>query len=619
MSNGNESSIFGKMTSRPAGKRQIKPTALLFETLNAAENESDDDDEDFNVKTDSDKESNASTSNSDEESSDSDEDEEEQEADGSEDSKNAEDDDLEIQICAVCVNCNSKGGEEFMSCDSCGVTVHEHCYGGVICEESDDEDSTKSTTTNWFCEPCIYGVDGAPYCEFCPSRIGAFKRSDVGGRWIHLSCALFTPGISFAIVESLTGVSWQELGNSAFGKRACSICKDRVESRVGISTRCESGLCKEYFHISCAQKLGLLVDETDQAPSGETASLMRYIFCKKHCNIDKAKKQHLLYLKWEKQEIRRITMNQHKKPIEAREKKRLHQMREKLNATFCEMKDVTINIPTIAIEKAKRARYLNTSYEYLDKFEDKAVAHGCTPEEFRAPFYNISRTNSTAIPLGFSEEFRTYMNMRDSILIPEEEKKIISLRSTLAEKKAKQQNEAIKTKIEKNEQLITEKMQIICNINDAIRVICDRKNENVSALLHQFEISFEGNGSEKSSLAKIASCKQGKKSTSTTFKASPLPDQQRPTLCDECKKNTDLHLMTQCDECHKFYHIGCLKPPLIRLPKRTAKYGWICHNCNESDDEQSNELNSSHSPVEALNRHHRVRRAPKRHAQYTSH
>ncbi|VDK48555.1 unnamed protein product [Gongylonema pulchrum] len=113
---------------------------------------------------------------------------------------------------------------------ACGVAVHEDCY---ITENQSDVGSNDSSspTEPWFCEPCLYGLTKPPYCELCPNRFGAFKRAgivhfgrygNIGGGWVHLLCALYTPGMTFGDVAHLTAVSWQELDYRLFGKRVCS-------------------------------------------------------------------------------------------------------------------------------------------------------------------------------------------------------------------------------------------------------------------------------------------------------------------------------------------------------------------------------------------------------------
>ena len=42
-------------------------------------------------------------------------------------------------------------------------------------------------------------------------------------------------------------------------------------------------------------------------------------------------------------------------------------------------------------------------------------------------------------------------------------------------------------------------------------------------------------------------------------------------VCDGCHDN---HLLVKCDTCGDYYHINCLDPPLSKVPKKTAQYGW---------------------------------------------
>ncbi len=44
--------------------------------------------------------------------------------------------------------------------------------------------------------------------------------------------------------------------------------------------------------------------------------------------------------------------------------------------------------------------------------------------------------------------------------------------------------------------------------------------------------------------------------------------------CGVCKKSHDQHLLAHCDKCKLHYHLGCLTPPLTRMPKKSKLYGW---------------------------------------------
>ena len=54
-------------------------------------------------------------------------------------------------------------------------------------------------------------------------------------------------------------------------------------------------------------------------------------------------------------------------------------------------------------------------------------------------------------------------------------------------------------------------------------------------------------------------------------------------ICDICKKSHDSHLMALCDTCNMNYHIGCLDPPLTKVPKKSAKWGWLVQSRRESE------------------------------------
>lgn len=127
------------------------------------------------------------------------------------------------RICSVCLGDQSDEDDEIIECDSCGVTVHEACYG-VSGEENSEQDNTSvlsnissESTEPWFCEPCRRSVL-KPYCELCPNTGGIYKRTDTG-RWVHMVCALYTRGVTFENISDLTNVSLFELNYATFGSK----------------------------------------------------------------------------------------------------------------------------------------------------------------------------------------------------------------------------------------------------------------------------------------------------------------------------------------------------------------------------------------------------------------
>ncbi|CAI5455118.1 unnamed protein product [Caenorhabditis angaria] len=114
-----------------------------------------------------------------------------------------------------------------------------------------------------------------------------------------------------------------------------------------------------------------------------------------------------IYSIFEQQEIRRITQFKRRKSPSSDEIRNRKMMQKKLESHF-DLPDNTINIPTEAIEKTRRARLLITSPEFFDRFETKSMDSGKSQEEFREPFFDVKLTNSWPIPIGFSKEYMEY-------------------------------------------------------------------------------------------------------------------------------------------------------------------------------------------------------------------
>uniref|UniRef100_A0AC34QTP0 PHD-type domain-containing protein n=2 Tax=Panagrolaimus sp. JU765 TaxID=591449 RepID=A0AC34QTP0_9BILA len=154
-----------------------------------------------------------------------------------------------VELCCICLN-PGKPDVSICKCDRCQLMVHESCYG-IIDEET--ETVSSGNDVPWFCEPCMYGLVEPPYCQMCPNRFGAFKKTDIGGNWVHLTCAHYIDKMTFADADSAQGVSYQEIDHKQFGRKPCHGCTDKLEARVGIAVQCESGLCRNFYHPTCAQ------------------------------------------------------------------------------------------------------------------------------------------------------------------------------------------------------------------------------------------------------------------------------------------------------------------------------------------------------------------------------
>ncbi|XP_029590551.1 PHD finger protein 14-like [Salmo trutta] len=182
-----------------------------------------------------------------------------------------------ILICCVCLGDNSEDADEIIQCDNCGVTVHEGCYG--VDGESDSimSSASENSTEPWFCDACKNGV--TPSCELCPNQDGIFKETDAG-RWVHVVCALYVPGVAFGDIDKLRPVTLTEMNYSKYGAKECSFCEDARFARTGVCISCDAGMCRSYFHVTCAQREGLL----SEAAAEEDIADPFFAYCKQHAD-----------------------------------------------------------------------------------------------------------------------------------------------------------------------------------------------------------------------------------------------------------------------------------------------------------------------------------------------
>lgn len=183
---------------------------------------------------------------------------------------------LATPICCACLGDRSDDTNEIVECDSCGISVHEGCYG--ISDSTSISSTVSSCSTEpWFCEACKANV-AEPCCELCPNKGGIFKETDVG-KWVHLVCALYVSGVAFGEVDHLSSVTLFEMQYSKWGAKSCSLCEDIRFARTGVCIGCDAGMCKTYFHVTCAQAAGLLSEaHSEEADHADPF----YAHCKIH-------------------------------------------------------------------------------------------------------------------------------------------------------------------------------------------------------------------------------------------------------------------------------------------------------------------------------------------------
>ncbi|XP_021930194.1 protein AF-10 isoform X2 [Zootermopsis nevadensis] len=156
--------------------------------------------------------------------------------------------------CCVCSDERGWAENPLVYCDGqgCTVAVHQACYGIVTVP-----------TGPWFCRKCESQERAARVrCELCPSKDGALKKTD-NSAWAHVVCALYIPEVRFGNVTTMEPIILQLIPTERFSK-ACYICEEQGKgsrATVGACMQCNKTGCRQQFHVTCAQALGLLCEE----------------------------------------------------------------------------------------------------------------------------------------------------------------------------------------------------------------------------------------------------------------------------------------------------------------------------------------------------------------------
>ncbi|CAH1126350.1 unnamed protein product [Ceutorhynchus assimilis] len=524
--------------------------------------------------------------------------------------------DADLFICCGCLGDHSDGVNEIVECDSCGATVHEGCYG---ISDSNSLASTNSLapTAPWFCEACRAGVKD-PVCELCPNSGGIFKETDVG-KWVHLICALYAPGVAFGEVDKLTSVTLFEMPYSKWGTKTCSLCADERFSRTGVCIGCDAGMCKTYFHVTCAQREGFLseahTEEVDQADPF-------YAHCKLHSDKTLVKKRKRNYLAWQlRMQYRKMKFDK-EGHMESPEQVRIQRKLAKQRLHYLEYKKRKASpwVPT-----QKMPRLITTSASACRKLLKKAELMGIDTMALEMHEAQITALTDIRkkwhIPPAFTVEFIAYYLDRNErlkgmkttlVTLMDENKVLLDEQQHLRE----EYDEVLK----KSTEITAKNLEIkasIQKLHSAILSACPTKNmpniddigkPPVQRLIQPMTVPTAaalkmGVGFP---LKNIPSGRGDRILSSHAKPAGIEPLQLNE--CGICRQRTDQHLLAKCDTCHLYYHTNCLSPPLSRLPKKSKLYGWQCSECDKSSDSEIETVKAprrSRSVYSRENREHR--------------
>ncbi|CAH1768040.1 4283_t:CDS:2, partial [Entrophospora sp. SA101] len=156
-------------------------------------------------------------------------------------------------LCCVCLESATDVKNKLVYCYGwkCEVICHQECYGII----------KLPAEGHWYCDKCLAKPAEVVSCILCPKKTGAFRRlKEENGLktnpWVHLVCALWTPGMSIANPQGLDECSISNTEKINW-KKECCICPKKLASQ-GAPLHCDAYQCRNWIHVTCAQAYNLL-------------------------------------------------------------------------------------------------------------------------------------------------------------------------------------------------------------------------------------------------------------------------------------------------------------------------------------------------------------------------
>lgn len=452
-------------------------------------------------------------------------------------SKLSHDEALQVSLCCVCL----MGIEEdnVMECDNCGVTIHEGCYGHPPTDPDDP-----ATDLCWFCEPCVANIE--PCCELCPDKGGVMKRTDTG-KFCHMVCALYTSGVGFEDTTLLEPIITTDFPPSKWGSKKCDLCEDTRFSYTGLVVECEAGLCKSHFHITCAQKLGYLMETTSYDMKADPF----FAYCKIHVDKDAARVKKKLYHKLADHVAAYKSL---KRPAS------ILQQLEIQRKAYAEKRKL-LEVPAIMTERHPRALFGSSSA--FAKLTRKAEIFGLdTNVVIVDDAVDMPSQRKKDVKPALSAEFSTQYVIRQTHI-------------KTARARYDQLNLQIFSLKEEEHELQT-KIPLIDKEIKAAGLEFEKARQQALSI---WSLIAEVNKKQR-----VPKCILSAKKKHVSIKSIVPPSLLKN--CKICSSHEDKEMMVDCDNCGNYFHFKCLNPPVTRSPKINKRWAWYCQKCNQKKDDQ---------------------------------
>ncbi|CAF2092394.1 unnamed protein product [Rotaria magnacalcarata] len=457
----------------------------------------------------------------------------------------------ETKICSICLLSGSTDDNDpIVYCDRCGVIVHESCYNADTLDDKSSDSSSPSEY--WFCTPCLAHADD-PTCALCPMKDNcqAFWPT-LESSWVHVVCALGVPGVLFYDELYYTPVDLSNISSQKFGNKSCHLC----ESRSGVCVSCDAGLCPNAFHLSCANKNGLLQIR------GELSKIECELYCVTHQSSSNTYK----------------TVQRNYTICEVQQKQLDH--RDKLNEHITQIlvdhwslyKKRSESFPRLPKPaKSHLARSLMVDPVALKNFFDKAQRLRPNQSTRLPNNFDLTSADTNAL-LAFTANEEELGQIRERIT--DAENKLSQLESISSDKQLKEEHKKLETELKKEYETLASSTERYNEYMEIFKLYnCQLKDDTINQLLN----------------IKLPQ----RSSTVATIEND---------CCSVCKQIDRSNQTIKCCQCHLAFHGNCLTPAmpaktLSLMLSASKKYDWQCASCVTVQQEELDQCNVNiHEP-----------------------
>ncbi|TPX71863.1 hypothetical protein SpCBS45565_g00863 [Spizellomyces sp. 'palustris'] len=458
-------------------------------------------------------------------------------------------------LCCICIR-GTLDLDEMVTCNGpdCAVSVHRTCY------DVEGKDASK-----WMCDRCRADDPALAACALCPCRDGALKQISGTNYWIHVLCMQWTLGARDD--DRVCEENLYHLDPKCWNKE-CSVCTSPINKQYGGKCPCDAAQCKNLVHATCAADYHLLEEVTDSPDMAHPY----FVYCKQHGSNDPRLNPWAKWVQNKHRGLAKIAENERKTPIS---QARLNDPRavlenslaifndgQELNILRMQHDAVQSRAECAAYEKAvvKLQRDLKNTdtniEEATQELEQLANEDEALRDDLLTIFECFQPTNS-ASPVSRDTVIDRLFQLGPQIQVrPEFESAFVSAYTT------------------------AQHQQRLGGDDKCLSELANKRKRRG----RRENAAHPSSGCGVFGLCTICKTFEGGEASGSGLDGTDVPSSPEVKTSPPASDGINVHRLIQCAQCVRCFHMGCLDPPMTKVPSRG--YTWRCEDCDTSPNEE---------------------------------